>query len=430
MRFFTLLMLAVLVFPVHALTKVDVFSAEVLLDIEDEDPERKARSEGLQQVIIKASGDKNAVNNEVVQKAIRRNAANYLSQIGYGDQAGNQTLKMVFNPPQIQSLLTQAQIPYWSDERANLAVWIVEEGRYGRDILWEHSGSPFVNQLRYFSSLRGLPILVPVGDFEDVTAISPTDIWGGFLEPLSVASARYPVDAVLVLRVQNLGDRDHIRWTLYDTKPDKLTTMALQPSTGNESGPSAQALESVVDEVANYYAEKSSTKVIGEAAGSVHVEFTGIDDARTFFTLEKKMKQLQTVATVDAEKVVGDKVSFSVHLLASDAEFEAEILQALPVLKVDPKFVEEAPELDVNNSDAVAFDESGNTTEDAAIIDEKSVEGAETITDGAVEVTPEQLPVIVENDDTQTEAVQTEEAMQAGEATQEPEKLLQFEWIG
>ncbi|MDG3088838.1 DUF2066 domain-containing protein [Vibrio hannami] len=282
MRIFTLLMLAVLVFPAQATTKVDVFSAEVLLDLEDADAEQKARSEGLEQVIIKVSGDKNAAKNEVVQKAIKRNAASYLSQIGYGDQAGNQTLKMVFNPPQIQSLLTQAQLPFWSDERPSIVVWVVEEGRYGRDILWENSNSPFVNQLRYFSSLRGLPILVPVGDFEDVTAISPTDIWGGFLDPLSVASTRYPVDAVLVLRVQNLGSRDNIRWTLYDSKPDKLAVSTAQPLIGTESGQSAQALEAVVDQVTNYFAQKNAINGSGESSGAIPVEFSGIRDANTF----------------------------------------------------------------------------------------------------------------------------------------------------
>lgn len=419
MRFFTLLMLAVLVFPAHALTKVDVFSAEVLLDTENDDPERKARSEGLQQVVIRASGDKNSINHEVIKKAISRNASSYLSQIGYGDLAGNQTLKMVFNPPQVQSLLNQAQLPYWSDERANVAVWIVEEGRYGRDILWEHSGSPLVNQLRYFSALRGLPILVPVGDFEDVTAISPTDIWGGFLEPLSVASARYPVDAVLVMRVQNLGNRDHIRWTLYDSKPDKLTTISLQPLSGNESGPSAEALERVIDDVANYFAQKSSIKNVGESSGSIPVEFSGIREADTFFNLERKLKQLQSVATVDVHTIVGDKISFNVHLLSSEAEFENEVLQTLSVVKPEQEPLEEAPALGVNDSDVV-------TLEPEAADSESITEDVITQTEGEGTA-----PVVIEESEnipSVEDSVAGDEAITA--PAEETSESLQFDWVG
>ncbi|WED21146.1 DUF2066 domain-containing protein [Vibrio sp. JC009] len=352
MRFFTLLLMGLFVFPVQATTKVNVFSVEVMLDTNDAEAETKARSEGLKNVIVRASGEKNVADNAIIKKALR-SSSKYLSQIGYGEQSGNPTLKMVFNPPQIQSLLTQAQLPYWSDERANLAVWVVEENRRGREILWEQSESPFINQLRYYAALRGLPVTVPVGDFEDVTGIAPTDLWGGFLEPLSNVTKRYPVDAVLVLRVHKMGSKDGIRWSLYDSKPEMLTSLSLQPVSGTQVGQTAQALEKVIDEVTNYYAQKSAVKRTGESSESVLADFIGISSANSFFVLEKQLKQMQSVAFVEVVQVVGQRVTFRVNLLASDAEFENELIQNSDIKKIDREFTEAVPQLDVVPSDNV-----------------------------------------------------------------------------
>lgn len=55
---------------------------------------------------------------------------------------------MLFNSGQIQSLLTQAQLPSWSPNRANILVWLVEEQDYDRAIAWEHSDSANVAALK------------------------------------------------------------------------------------------------------------------------------------------------------------------------------------------------------------------------------------------------------------------------------------------
>lgn len=196
MRYIAFLLLGLLALPSYASTRVDVYSAEVVLDENNTDAEAAARQAGLQQVVVRASGDKQSAGNPVIVKAMRQ-SGQYLSQISYGDHLGQQTLKMVFNAPQIRSLLTQAQLPFWSEERATVLVWVVEEARYGREIIWEQSGDNLVDQLKYLAGLRGLPVTVPVGDIEDVTGITSPELWGGFVEPIGRASARYAADAVL-----------------------------------------------------------------------------------------------------------------------------------------------------------------------------------------------------------------------------------------
>lgn len=327
MRHLAILLMGLLVLPVHASVKADVFSTEVALDESDADAEKAAKVAGFKQVIVKTSGDKNAPSNPVVVKASRQ-SGQYLSQISYGELSGLKSLKMVFNPPQIQSLLRQAELPYWSEQRSNIIVWVVEDSRYSREILWEQSGSSIVNQIKYFSDLRGLPITIPVGDIDDVTGITAPELWGGFVSPISSASLRYPGDAVLVVRIQQRSKSSQIRWTLYDEEPNAMFASNREPLSGSATGQTYSAIEQVIDEISNYYASKSAVKTSGELAGTIEVQFLNIVSANRFFALEKLLKEKNSVASVHVEKIVGDDITYKINLLSSMEEFEDELLQS------------------------------------------------------------------------------------------------------
>ncbi|MEF1340750.1 DUF2066 domain-containing protein [Vibrio rotiferianus] len=231
MRYLALLLIGWLSLPVHALTQVDVYRAEVAIDSNQKDGESLARQQGMKDVIVRATGSQSSINNPVIQKAVG-SSARYISQLSYGQLDGQTSLKMLFNSSQVRSLLTQAQLPLWSPNRANILVWMVEEQGYDRTITWEHSDSANAVALRRAAEVRGLPITMPVGDFDDVTGVNVSDLWGDFVGPISQASQRYPVDAVLVMRVQG----DKIRWTLYDQSPAQLSESKQSPRSGSASG--------------------------------------------------------------------------------------------------------------------------------------------------------------------------------------------------
>ena len=119
MRHLALLVLGLVTLPAMALTNVDLYRSEVVLDQEAKNADSDARIEGMKEVIVRASGDRDAVANEVVKKALRQNSQ-YLTQISYGQLNGEQTLRMGFSAPHIRSLLSQAQLPVWPASRANM----------------------------------------------------------------------------------------------------------------------------------------------------------------------------------------------------------------------------------------------------------------------------------------------------------------------
>ncbi|CAM3756243.1 hypothetical protein VA7868_00640 [Vibrio aerogenes CECT 7868] len=323
LAFFSLISLA---FSCFATTHVDIYHAEVAVNEKISDD--MARIEGMKSVVIKATGDKHSVKNAIIEKALSQNSQ-YLSQIGYGKKEKHKTLKMVFSEKQIGSLLTQAQLPFWPAQRETILIWFVEDKDFQRSIVWENVSNPEINKLKALSEERGIPVIIPVGDFDDITGIDPSDVWGNFMQPISRASQRYHPDAVLVLRAHN----NNFRWSLYDQVPDEMMNFSSVPVTGSASGDNA--LETLVDQLTHYYANKNAVVVHSQSSLMVKISVTGVSRATSFFALENALNQLSSVASVDISGIQGDTVSYQIHLLTSQKEFEQELM-GVSLIEKDP----------------------------------------------------------------------------------------------
>lgn len=434
------LLLSLLAFPGFALTKVDVFQSEIVLT-EEENAEDLAKAQGLEQVLIKASGQKTVASNPVIEKA-KKSTGPYLSQISFGQLDGQETLKVAFSPRQIQGLLTQAGLPYWSENRASILMWIIEEDRYERQIVWEQSGSNVTKLLNQYADSRGLPITVPVGDFDDVTGISAPEIWGAFVEPISRASSRYPADAVLVLRVQHLSSgRASVRWTLFDQSPEQMLGSQQSPMSGQERGEFNSTLQTVVDSISDYFASKSAVQVSDVSTESVTVQFLDVKSSRDFFQLESLFEGLNSVASTEILKIKGNDVTFKVNLLAPVVDFQRELenfkqvraftldayveseeeqlVESTPVESTDPQIAE--PELvvpKIADKGAVETDVATGEMTDQLVSDELSVEGDTS-----------EAPVQTD-DSTTVDGVPSISAEVVEEATPEEKADLVYEWLG
>lgn len=412
MRYLALLIMSCMALPSYALTQVNVFSSEVAIDEEGKEPEVTARKQGMQEVLVRATGNTDVVNNETVQKALRQ-SAQYLSQMSYGEQEDASTLKMRFNAAQIRSLLTQAQLPYWPENRANILVWLVEEQNYDRSIAWEHSDSNLRRSIIENSQRRGLPVTLPVGDFDDITGIAVSDLWGSFVGPISASSQRYPVDAVLVIRSQRQG----MRWTLYDQKPNLMVDSPKTPISGSVPGNSANQAKALIDEVSNYYAGKSAVTVASESSESQLVQFMNLSDAQDFFELENGLKALNSVASLDILKIQNNEVTFRIHLLSSSEEFKAELSRIRQLAEVELEVVEPeiAPEFEAQENTVVVEAEETNSSRSEEQSENPTVSSDVTETEASS----------IESVDTQsdeTTALETTEVISA-------EQVLTYEWI-
>ncbi|WP_413284943.1 DUF2066 domain-containing protein [Vibrio sp. MA40-2] len=405
MHYLVVLFIGLFVLPVQASVNVDVFNYEVVLDSNQADSESLAKTEAMKQVVVKASGDSGAINNSVIKKALNRTSS-YLSQLGYGEINGQKTLQIGFNPAQIQLLLNQAGLPYWSRSRANLLVWVIKDGEFGRQVLWEHDEDESLSNIKTFSSSLGLPILIPVGDIEDVSNITASELWGGFTSPISTASQRYTSDAILVIKIQQASNGEYIRWTLYDEKAQFIIDSKREPIVGTASGNANVALRDIIDEISQYYAQKSAIKFSGKSENTVLANFTGITSATRFFSLEKTLKGLNSVAGVDVDKIVGNQVMFNIHLLSSEEDFSTEASQLPNIGRLDRSSQVEqsvtSPQVD-ESSELPVSDMHTNTNDDIRPVQLPEVDSVSERTDSTNNNNPMdsvqlELPVVEKAD--------------------------------
>ncbi|HGS4633119.1 TPA: DUF2066 domain-containing protein [Vibrio cholerae] len=320
MRYLAVLMMGLLTFSAFALTRVNLYQAEVAVDPQQSNADAAARVRGMEEVIVRATGSQDALKNDAVQKALRQ-SNQYITQISTQQEGAQSVMRLQFSAQHIRSLLSQAQLPFWPESRSNLLVWLVEEANYDRSVSWEHADTLLLNQMKARARVRGLPLTVPVGDFDDVTGVQVSDLWGGFINPISIASQRYPTDAVLVVRAQG----SELRWTLFDQLANTMVSQPTAPISGQASG--EQAVTEMIDEISDYYARKSAVVVSSESSQSVLAQFSPLDSAQDFFVVENKLKRLSSVASLDILKVQGTQVTFNVHLLASVEEFTNEVVR-------------------------------------------------------------------------------------------------------
>ncbi|USH03109.1 DUF2066 domain-containing protein [Grimontia kaedaensis] len=314
----TFIFVLALVLGQTSVMAASLFSAEVVLDDSDAATEQAAKEAAFVDVLIRASGQSDVGNNPVIQKALPT-VNQYITQLGYGDVEGQRSLVLGFDDRKVRTLLTQAQATYWGTPRPDVLFWLVEDNASQRNVVWEQSASPLINELKVEGERRGLPVLMPVGDFDDVVAASIPDLWGGFAGPIAQASARYNPAGVAVVKVHN----NRISWQLF---PNAASIGQDAPVEGRASGSPEQAFATMIDEMADFYAGRLAVNLGVADSGAKALEVSGLDDAEDFFVIERTLKGLNSVASLRLESIVDGTATFRVSLLASEDIFHNEMM--------------------------------------------------------------------------------------------------------
>ena len=336
-----LLFLALLALPLKAVTVTNLYQAQVALPDTDRQSEQAARKQAMEQVLSKVSGQSNIVENEIVAKALG-SSNQYVSQFSYANREGQRTLVLTFDRTRIHTLLTQANSTFWSEQRPSVLVWLVEDANRSRNIIWDQTNSELARRIKSEGERRGVPVLMPIGDFEDVTAVSTPDIWGGFVQPIAAASQRYQPQAVLVVRArQQDNGQIALTWQLYSGNVEQLGRNQVAPSEGRNGGETLTSVALMVDSVADILGAKYAVPLGGDTSSQLAVVVENIQSSQDFFTLERMLTDLTSVAAVNAYRIQGDRVEFTVQLLSTEDVFQRELSQDSRLSAVTTPVVEQ-----------------------------------------------------------------------------------------
>jgi hypothetical protein len=182
----------------------------------------------------------------------------------------------------------------------------------------------------------------------------------------------------------------------------------------------------LINDISNYYAKKSAVTVASESSESILAQFISLNNAQDFFQLENALKALNSVASLDILKIQNHEVTFRIHLLSTQDEFETEVERLRSVAKVEASYIEpeQTPEFEVQD----------NTLSVGGVEPQPEAEEAPQV------VTPSNLSAEVKASDAESETNATDEdeaavevaGSEVVETTGAPKPLkpsLVYEWI-
>lgn len=186
-------------------------------------------------------------------------------------------------------------------------------------MLWEQSEDEKVAVIKAEGERRGLPVLVPVGDFDDVVNVSPPDIWGGFVNPLSDVSERYNPDGVVLLKIR----RNRVDWQLYPKFQDMKYSAPIE---GSDTGDINGVLANVVDAIADQYASRTAVTLGGDASNTTLLSITGLQSSEDYFSLERTLEGLNSIASLKLQSLSQGEAIFQISLLGTEEVFNNELM--------------------------------------------------------------------------------------------------------
>lgn len=307
---FRLVLLLVAAWLVPAADAVEVtalYTVEVTLDPDDPDAQSNAYRAALTEVLVRVTGTTAAADSEELA-ILFPNPARYVQQYRPGP---DNTLAISLDGPTIERTLRQAGATVWGSDRPLTIIWLaIDWGLGDREIV--AAGDPerlpgdgrsidrnrlLRERVQAVATQRGLPIVFPLLDAEDLQSIGFIDIWGGFDDPLLEASARYEADSILVGRIRP-NEMQPPRWTWY---------------VGEQRFGWPGEPEEAINQLADALAARDAIRG-DEVSEAIELTISGIDSVVAYGRVQQYMENLRIVDKLAIRSAQPDRITYEIEI--------------------------------------------------------------------------------------------------------------------
>lgn len=220
-RLFIALILLSLTYGSYAAEVRDLYQASAPVSSRDEQDRAALTPQLLKQVMLKVVGNQ-ALLESAPLAPVLANADSMLQQYEYqrtniasADLTRPDELSLIlkFAPTAVNLAIRDLDLPVWGKIRPDILVWAAVDNHGEQSLLGlETAPMGVFRPLNEAAGQRGLPVLMPLMDLQDMGAVSFTQVWQGDSAAITAASARYGADIVLLVKVSMQGDEAMIRW--------------------------------------------------------------------------------------------------------------------------------------------------------------------------------------------------------------------------
>ncbi|WJW76063.1 DUF2066 domain-containing protein [Thiohalobacter sp. IOR34] len=288
---------------------------DVALPVADRSPEARqtALGEAMRQLLVRLTGERRP---ELLggTEALLREPGRYVQQFRYRLQppAGEELppelrLEVHFDGAALEEQLRRRGIPLWGRERPAVLLWLAVE-EPGRRYLAAADSSPEIGvAVETLAEQRGLPLLFPLLDLEDQARVRFTDVWGGFLDQVVAASARYAAPVILIGRVRQLAPASWTgRWTL------RFQGGVQQwQSDGISLG---EAVAGGLSTLADQLALRLAVRSLATGSGRLSLRVEGVDSLQGYARVRRYLEGLAPVRGLRLLRVEADRLELRLEL--------------------------------------------------------------------------------------------------------------------
>jgi len=317
-RIFFLLMVFWFTSSAQAVNVKGLYSAEINLPVTQSEANmlNQAFRLAAEQVLIKVSGNKEAIIGDLLSQA-RKQSAGWVAQHSVASLSellpsddglvpGKQ-IKVTFYPESIDRFLSQNGLPVWGSNRPSVLVWLASENNGIRRLSGSNAPSQILNDFARASSLVGVPIYAPLIDQVDQNNITAADVWGFFEDTIANASQRYQTDAVAALRVSNYAG--HIGGSLMVMQKTGETDRFVLTGDNLES-----LLDQASAKLANVFASRYASVRNSGSASRLNIQIGGVSNYSSMAKVQAYLESIGVVREVSLVQVKGEQVEYSVEI--------------------------------------------------------------------------------------------------------------------
>lgn len=260
---------------------------------------QQALADGLQQVLIKVSGNAAIATLPVIQKSLV-SASDYVQSYSYDDQY----LNIKFDRSSVLQILSGAHQAVLGENRPLILTWIAKSDD-GDVYNFVADGSDDAKLLQQAADIRGLPLLLPILDMQDLTAISMPDFTGLKQQAIMAAAKRYKVQTILSGTINKMVDGSYQSNWLFLVGGDAINW---QFNAASEDAVITQLLDKVSGEISTRYAILNDSKLNKELTLVV----TGISGLGDYADVIKYLQGLNAVRKVELIAIAPGKLKLNV----------------------------------------------------------------------------------------------------------------------
>lgn len=271
----------------------------------------EAIRDAFARVLVKVSGDRGLLSNPEIDELLQR-ASSYVQRYRYRmlpeERLSNEPdrpdrlLWVRFDERAVNRLLRESGVPVWGGTRPSVLVWLGEERGASRSLVSLEQQDDLRAALKRVAYARGLPLMLPLMDVEDRSALPVSDLWGGFESDIRLASRRYQPDVILVGRMRSLGSEWQSEWTLY--LPDKVNRW--QTRSGNRFSLVSEALDQAADALALRFAPQQ----VSEGSATLRIRVHGLARLADYVLVKDYLQSLAMIEQLDLLAADPETVSF------------------------------------------------------------------------------------------------------------------------